>query len=204
MTASVVRFTLGALLLLALAPSVAVADRPFAKRFGTNDLGNITIAGNTLMTCPSHCAAENGVGSGAALNDNNYQMVRVDTDGDPATIDSSSATLDVPAGATVLWAGLYWGADTSAAGTGTAADATRKGAVKLAVPGGSGYTTVTSSQTDTVGTATRASRPSRPPSPPRAAACTAWPTSRRARAPTATAGGRSSSPITTTPPRRAT
>jgi hypothetical protein len=48
MTASVVRFTLGALLLLALAPSVALGDRTFAKRFGTNDLGNIAAAGNTL------------------------------------------------------------------------------------------------------------------------------------------------------------
>src|SRR4051794_33663275 len=146
MTTRVFRLLLGALLLLALTPSAASADRTFSKRWGVNDTGDIAIAGNTLMSCPSHCAAENGVGSGAALNDNNYSMVRLDLDGDAATtLDSSSATVDIPAGATVLWAGLYWGADTSGGG-----DDTKKGQVKLKVPGGS-YTTVTSEQTDAVG-----------------------------------------------------
>ena len=42
-------------------------------------------------------------------------MVAVDTDGDPATtVNSSTATLGLPQGATVLFAGLYWGADQSA------------------------------------------------------------------------------------------
>ncbi|WP_297858852.1 hypothetical protein [Meiothermus sp.] len=35
----------------------------------------------------------------------------MDTDGDSTTFNSSSASLNLPAGATVLWAGLYWGAE---------------------------------------------------------------------------------------------
>ena len=54
-----------------------------------------------------------------AQNNNNYTMVDVDTDGDPVTtVNSSTATLALPAGATVLFAGLYWGADQSAGNNG--------------------------------------------------------------------------------------
>ena len=38
-------------------------------------------------------------------------MVHVDVDSDPTTFDSSSAQLNLPQGATVLFAGLYWGGD---------------------------------------------------------------------------------------------
>ena len=41
----------------------------------------------------------------------------VDVDADATTFDSSSATVALPAGSTVLWAGLYWAGDTTA-GTG--------------------------------------------------------------------------------------
>ena len=44
-------------------------------------------------------------------------MAYVDADADGATFDSSSADLALAAGSTVEFAGLYWGADTSA-GTG--------------------------------------------------------------------------------------
>lgn len=52
-------------------------------------------------------------------------MVHVDVDGDATTFNSSSADLDLPDGATVLWAGLYWGA--------TSTDAAR-GQVRLTTP----------------------------------------------------------------------
>ena len=66
----------------------------------------------------------------------------------PTTFNSSTADLSLPAGATVLFAGLYWGGDTSA---GAAAVRRRRGSqprtVLLAPPGG-GYASVTASTLD--------------------------------------------------------
>ena len=67
----------------------------------------------------------------AAGNNNSYVMGYVDADADATTIDSSSATVALPAGATVVWAGLYWAADTTAgAGVGRA-DAANRGTVRF-------------------------------------------------------------------------
>jgi uncharacterized repeat protein (TIGR01451 family) len=127
-------------LLVAIAAQPAHAERPFAPRFTTNVPGNVTIVGNTLMTCPASatCATvQQGGGSGAATSNNAYSMQRVDVDADPSTFDSSSATLALPAGARVLFAGLYYGARVTA-GTSDAARAT----VRLRVPGAAGYQTL--------------------------------------------------------------
>jgi uncharacterized repeat protein (TIGR01451 family) len=131
--------------------SVAHADRAFTPRFTTNDNGEITLIGNTLMTCPAGgtptpatpqtCAGAQAGSGTQSLNNNNWNMVYVDADGDPATtINSSGATLTLPPGATVLFAGLYYG------GVGTAAT---RNLVKLKVPGGSAYETLTANQLDT-------------------------------------------------------
>ena len=89
---------------------------------------------------------------------NNYNMGYVDVDGDGSTVNSSTATLALPAGATVTWAGLYWGADTSA-GTGGAAapNAANRGTVRFKVGAGA-YQNVTANAADVLtstGTATR-------------------------------------------------
>ncbi len=100
-----------ALALALLAAPARAADAPFAPRFATTVRGDITAVGNTLMTCPiaaANCAAARG---GAAYNDNDFAMEYIDNDGDAATFDSSSATVSLPAGSTVVWAGLYWAAD---------------------------------------------------------------------------------------------
>ena len=69
----------------------------------------------------------------------------VDVDSDGATFDSSSADLALAAGSTIEFAGLYWGADTSAGANGVAApDAAQLGTVLLTAPGGV-QTTVTAS-----------------------------------------------------------
>ena len=114
-----------ALFVLASAPP-ALADRSFTTRFNADVPGNITMAANTLMVCPgtaSGCTAARSTppiasGSNPAINNNNWNMVYVNTapgtvSGSPS-FDSSSATLTLPPTATVLFAGLYWGADTSA------------------------------------------------------------------------------------------
>ena len=136
------------------APAHAAVIRGFSQRFSTNDNGEITLVGNTLMTCPASAAACAGAqdGSGATLNNNNFTMTWVDVDADGATFDSSRATWTLPSGGSVLWAGLYWSADTSAGGSGAAAPtASARDTVLLAPPGGS-YQTVTATQLDASGT----------------------------------------------------
>ena len=138
------RAALGSALLVAVLAHAepALADRPMSTRFSTNTTGNIAFAANTLMVCPAAAttptpgctAARNtpAISSGtvSGLNNNNYNMEYVNTaqgtvptalgtrPGSPS-FDSSSATLSLPQTATVLFAGLYWGADTSKGATQT-------------------------------------------------------------------------------------
>ena len=93
-------------MLLAMAPG-ARADRAFAARFSANANGAVTMIGNTLETCPESAPAcvPTRAGTGSMLNNNDFTMERVDVDQDPATFDSSSARLQLPAGARVLFAG---------------------------------------------------------------------------------------------------
>jgi hypothetical protein len=148
-----------------LAPAAARADRGFGVRFTTNDTGNITIAAAPLLACSttgtngSQCAAARALDASSgpvgsnnidAQNNNNYTMANVDTDGDPATtVNSSTATLALPAGATVLFAGLYWGADQSAGNNGGAAPPASAATNKVKFkPPGSAYSTLTATTTD--------------------------------------------------------
>jgi hypothetical protein len=90
-------FVIGCLACVLLSPASARADRPFAIRFTTNDLGSITFAANTVMTCPDSaptCAAARlGTQGGALGNNNGYAMGYVDVDGSgDATFDSSTAS----------------------------------------------------------------------------------------------------------------
>ena len=62
----------------------------------------------------------------------------IDVDDDPSTYSSSRATLDLPAGAEVLWAGLYWGG---------AGDGHQSQQVRLARPT-LGYEAVSATQLD--------------------------------------------------------
>lgn len=98
--------------------SIGVAEaqviRTFAPRFTSNQKGDITIIGNTLMSCSASGQCTNGRnGTGGNINNNDFTMFYIDADADATTISSSSATLSLPAGTTVLFAGLYWGGDSS-------------------------------------------------------------------------------------------
>ncbi|HTT27026.1 MAG TPA: hypothetical protein VMG37_01340 [Solirubrobacteraceae bacterium] len=122
--------------------SPALADRGFTARFSTNANGDIAIVGNTLETCQTSVAdcANARAGIGTVLNNNNFSMVRVNTDA--TALDSSSARLSLPAGARVLFAGLYYGSRTTA-GTGgnKAPDSSLAGLgkVDLKPPGAAGF-----------------------------------------------------------------
>lgn len=146
---------LGAVAVLPAAPAAA-ADRAFAPRFSTNDTGDIDMFGNTVMTCQasaSGCTAARTAAATAtadsSLNNNAYSMAYVDVDSDSSTFNSSSATVTLPSGATVLFAGLYWGGEVAAGSGGNAApNASARGTVKLKPAGASTYSTVTATTVD--------------------------------------------------------
>ena len=156
---SLSRLTRYVLMLLAAclcAEAVAQAQlvRPFTSRFSTNDTGDLLMIGNTLISCRSNdsaCpAARTGTGT-TSLNNNDFRMAYVDVDADNSTFNSSRASLALPAGATVLWAGLYWGADTTAGAGGGAQAApnpAQNNQVRFSTPA-SGYQTITAVQLDT-------------------------------------------------------
>ena len=133
------------LAMLGLASS-AIADREFTPRFSTNASGDIAIVGNTLETCQAAAAdcANARKGEGSSLNNNGFVMERVDVD--RTMLDSSSARLSLPAGARVLFAGLYYGARTTAGTKGKAApDSSPAGlrTVDLKQPGAAGFERLT-------------------------------------------------------------
>ncbi|MEU4160347.1 Ig-like domain-containing protein [Actinoplanes sp. NPDC026670] len=121
----------------------AAITNPFTTRYSVNTNGSILITGNTNMQCPASAAtcahARNGINDNngtETLNNNGYVMGYTDVDGSTDTFNDSEATVSMPTGSRVLFAGLYWSADTSA-GTGgaVARNAARKRIVRFGVPG---------------------------------------------------------------------
>lgn len=140
---------LGACLLLAAlcgAAAPAFAQRAFARRFPAPAAqpltvrGDIALVGNTSLTCQGGCTAQNGNG-----RNNDFTMAAVDVDSDGTTTNSSSATLGLPAGSTVVFAGLYWAGESSNAGA--------RASVRFRTPGSAGYTTIAATTTDNINNA---------------------------------------------------
>jgi large repetitive protein len=121
--------------------------RTYDIRFQTTMRGSIALIGNTIVTCPDadpDCAgARDGTATGGDANNNGYAMELVDVDGDASTADSSRADLSLPAGATIEFAGLYWGANSASAS---------RDEVRLAVPGASYATVTATTPVDSTGT----------------------------------------------------
>ncbi len=127
------------------APAVVT---PFAPRFSINTTGDVLGIANTLETAstvnnPGRTQqdvinAQNGVGPN--VNNNNWNMALVDVDNDPTTFDSSQGSLIVPVGATILWAGLYWGSVVT-----TPAQVALLNSVKFSTPVSGGYVSLTGS-----------------------------------------------------------
>lgn len=136
---------------LALAGAASAAVTPFTARYTANTTGDVSITGNTVVTCPPAAGGCAAVLAGADGRNNDFTMTYVDIDGDPATFASSSADLSVPSGAQVLFAGLYWGGRSGAGGGGSAApNPGIRATVKLKVPGAGAYATVTGAETGDV------------------------------------------------------
>ena len=123
--------------------SSAQTQRNFTERASFDDHGNIALVGNTLFTCASggDCAqVQNGTTPG--LNGRDMVFVDVDPSAPGSYANSSTAQLNLPAGSTVLYAGLYWG---GRAGGATAS----RGTIYMKAPGSSTWSTITASQIDT-------------------------------------------------------
>ncbi|MBZ5733409.1 DUF11 domain-containing protein [Nocardioides sp. TRM66260-LWL] len=146
----------GAVFLALPTPAAHAADRGFTQRFSVNDTGDLTIVGTTVMTCPDSspgCLTARNAGprttQSNGVNNNAFPMTYVDVDSDPDTFDSSTATLDLPDGAQVLFAGLYWGGEVEAGANGLPApDREARGTVLLDAPGEGGYRSVKASSLD--------------------------------------------------------
>lgn len=143
---------LALLLLCAAAASPARSQvlRSFTRRNPvTNERGNISLVGNALMTCRArsnnNCAsARSGAVTG---NNSDYIAEFIDADADGATTNSSSATLTLPSGSTVLWAGLYWGARSTTA---------TRDRIKFKPPNSGLYSTLIAAQLDSTAAASNA------------------------------------------------
>ncbi|HEX8648665.1 MAG TPA: hypothetical protein VF715_17350, partial [Thermoleophilaceae bacterium] len=144
-----------AMLAAALMAPAASAERAFSQRFGQVARGDVRIAANSILSCITsdkhggNTCPEARSGSGD-LDNAAWDMEQIDTDLDITTFNSSTADLTLPAGATVLYAGLYWGADTTAGTSGVAAPTpTDLDHVLFKAPGALTYSTLTATTVDT-------------------------------------------------------
>ena len=105
------RIAAAVFLLLAFLAGEAVADRAYGVRYTINQNGDLEQIGNVIVTCDpippatgaANCAAGQGGGN---YSNNDFSMINVDVDADGSTFNSSSATLSLPSGSTVTFAGL--------------------------------------------------------------------------------------------------
>ena len=171
---SLIALLAGALLAPAIVVSAATSSaqvvsnsgRNFTLRYSNNINGQITIAANTLMQCPT-ATPDPAVNSGCAgaragtnsRNNNTFDMGWIDVDADPTTFNSSQATLNLPTDGVVLFAGLYWTGIQKKGDVITGANgyvgvplpppnASAIGQVKFKLPDSSAYQTVTAVNVD--------------------------------------------------------
>lgn len=103
-------------------PSPVAAAETWGVQFNEAVHGDVTVVGNSVLTCPTpeqagpnpkypaqSCVdALNRKGHGPSAQNNAHRMTWTDTDGNPATFNSSSAELSLPPNATIAYAKLGW------------------------------------------------------------------------------------------------
>ena len=104
--------------------TVTALGRPVGLQFFAVDQGAVAIAANTVVGCVPEPGA-----ACAVDNNNETRLARLSVG--PGAVDSSSADLRLPAGATVRFAELQWGGNPA-----DAPDPTRVGTVQLVTPAG--------------------------------------------------------------------
>ncbi|MDR1152841.1 MAG: DUF11 domain-containing protein [Bifidobacteriaceae bacterium] len=122
----------------------AATTAPFDVRYTTNANGAILSIGNNLMTCEgaSTSICERAK-AGGSYDNNNFVMANLDADSDTTTFNSSSSALALPDGASVLFAGLYWGARLDAGSSGAAGNVGLADRMAFKIPGETAYRSIT-------------------------------------------------------------
>ena len=122
-----------------------------AARFALVDRGGIAVTGNTLMSCPDsdpQCAAARA-GEGLLVDNGSFAMEMVSSDPGLGALNSSSASVHLPAGAEVMTAQLYWGGNLAGGiGGASAPDPDRLEVARLRGPTGTVHE-VTAERVDT-------------------------------------------------------
>lgn len=111
--------------------------RPYQERYAMNLKGDFMMRGNTNLQCVSGCPTN-------PTTNNSINMGYIDVDVDASTINSSYNNFTIPAGASVAWAGLYWGGvyNSSMGGITNPPGSVNIDQVKFREPGAAGYTTI--------------------------------------------------------------
>lgn len=119
--------------------------RNYKERFTQNLNGDFLMRGNTNLQCISGCPA-------SPTTNNSRNMGYANSDTDPTTINSSNNTFNIPVGATVEWAGLYWGGSYNATlgGTTNPPASVNIDQVKFMEPGATSYTTINAEERNIV------------------------------------------------------
>ncbi|MGI9546605.1 MAG: Calx-beta domain-containing protein [Flavobacteriaceae bacterium] len=114
------------------------APRPYEEREARNIVGNFLMRGNTNLQCVSSCPGS------PASNNPSVVMGYADVDADATTVNSSYNNFNLPVGATVEWAGLYWGGvyNSTNGGITNPPGTLNIDQVKFQEPGATGYTTI--------------------------------------------------------------
>ena len=115
----------------------AQVDRNFTNRASFDTYGGIELIGNVLITCDGTGSCGD-IQSGTSNGNNNLQTAYVNQDPGAGFSNSSSATLNLPAGSDVLYAGLYWGGRFASSGGGANARRT----INIRPPGAANYTAI--------------------------------------------------------------
>ena len=112
--------------------------RPYEERYALNLQGNFLMKGNTNLECVSDCP------SSPESNNPPVVMGYADIDGVASTVNSSSSDIKIPAGASVTYAGLYWGGlyNSTFDGITNPSGALDIDQVKLRTPASATYSTV--------------------------------------------------------------
>lgn len=112
--------------------------RPYQERFTMNMKGDFQMRGNTNLRCISGCPAT------PTTNNPGATMGYIDVDADAVTVNSSYSNFTIPPGATVEWAGLYWGGmyNSSNSGITNPAASLNIDQVKFKTPTAVAYTTI--------------------------------------------------------------
>ncbi|MER3442858.1 MAG: hypothetical protein C4333_01525 [Meiothermus sp.] len=134
-------------LLLVLTTAQAQVVRSFSARYQGNEQGNVLLIGNTLMCAGSGSSCDTGEMNDSSAN-NAQNMIFVNADGAAPSWPngkngSSAATLQLPSGAQVLFAGLYWGAR-------AASNNNTRNTISVKPPGRSSYQSVSGSLLGTI------------------------------------------------------